>query len=426
MKILHVYKDYSPVLGGIEHYVQTLAEAQARAGHEVTVLVCARGAVGSTREERGVRVSRAGRLATLASMPISPALVWRLRAERPDIVHLHLPFPLGEAAQLLFGRCRTWVATHHADVTRQRRLLLVYAPVLRRILAGARRVVALSPRLVESSPWLAPHRAKCVVIPFGVDLERFHPADVTNKANETFEQVDQSGQSATAASIKSSALSSPVEPDAFLFVGRHRHYKDMPLLLTALARVPEARLTVAGDGPMREAWEARARALGLGQRARFIGEVADEDLPELYRSARALVLPAASRAEAFGIVLLEAMASGLPCLTTEVGTGTSWVVEHGRTGFVTPVGDVEAMVSAMRQLIDNPETAQNMGRRARERAKALFGPERMFEAMAALYADALPDALPDALADALADARTAAQTDAAQADALVDDARRKR
>lgn len=86
-----------------------------------------------------------------------------------------------------------------------------------------------------------------------------------------------------------------------------------------------------------------AEKLRVRDRVHFIGDVSDADLLRLYASADIFVLPASSRTEAFGMVLLEAMASGLACVTTEVGSGTSFVVRAGETGFGVPVRDRVAL-----------------------------------------------------------------------------------
>src|SRR3954454_10568966 len=116
MDILHLYKDYYPVLGGIENHVRLLAEAQAARGHRVSVLVAGQGPRTQVEQRGGVRVTYAGRMATLASTPISLALALRLRGERPDIVHQHMPYPAGDAAQALFGRSRRRVVSYHSDI----------------------------------------------------------------------------------------------------------------------------------------------------------------------------------------------------------------------------------------------------------------------------------------------------------------------
>src|SRR5258706_15897332 len=173
MKILHIYKDYYPVVGGIENHLRQLAEAQAGRGHAVTVLATAPSWRTRIEMRGGVRVILAGRLATLASTPLSLALALQLFRQRPDITHLHFPYPVGDLAQALCGRGRRTGVTYHSDIVRQKGLLRLYAPLLRRTLARADGIIATSPRYVETSPFLAPMAARCTVIPYGIETERF-------------------------------------------------------------------------------------------------------------------------------------------------------------------------------------------------------------------------------------------------------------
>ena len=355
MHILHLYKDYHPVLGGIENHIRVLAEAQAAAGHLVTVLVCDPARRTRTEELNGVKVIKAGRLTTAASMPLSLAQPIVLARLRPDVVHIHSPYPLGEVANWLLGRARATVITHHSDVVRQRGWLRLYGPLLRHIHRVADRIIATSPRYIETSPWLRPLREKCVVVPLGVEVDRF-----------ARERVRQPGTE-------------------LLFVGKLRYYKGVDDLLRALVEVPMARLTVVGDGPMRDEWEALARQLGLADRVTFTGQVPDDELPARYAAADLFVLPANARAEAFGTVLLEAMAAGLPCITTEVGTGTSWVVQHGVTGLVVPPRNPQALAEAVRQLLANPEACRRMGQQGQQRARQEFSQQRMVQRVMELY-----------------------------------------
>ncbi|MBN1641998.1 MAG: glycosyltransferase [Anaerolineae bacterium] len=359
MRIVHVYKDYYPVLGGIENHVRVLAEAQAAAGHEVTVLVCDPSWRSRRAELGGVRVIRAGRLATVASMPISvaqPAILARLSA---DVVHVQSPYPLGEVSAWALKPRTPLVISYQSDVVRQQAILRFYGPLLRRVLRSAERIIASTPRYVETSPWLGPEAARCVVVPLSVDTERFSPAPQL-----------------------------PSGPPSILFVGVLRYYKGLDTLLRALTLVPDAQLTVVGDGPMRGAWEALARELSLADRVRFVGRVDDAALPGWYRAANLYVLPANVRAEAFGIALLEAMASGLPCITTEVGTGTSWVVQDGVTGRVVPAMDHVALAGAIQQLYD-PNLRARMGAAGRRRAETTFTAHAMLEGVMRVYEEAI-------------------------------------
>jgi len=355
VRILHLYKDYFPVLGGIENHIKVLAEAQARAGHDVTVLVCDPGLGTHVEELNGVRVVKTGRLATVASMPLSCRQPLALARADADIVHVHSPYPLGEASAWLLKRRSKIVITYHSDVVRQKAIMRFYGPILRRVLRRADRIIATSPRYIETSPWLPQVREKCVVVPLGVDHRRFTP---------------------------------PLEPYegpfTLLFVGRLRYYKGLDDLLQAMQSLSDVQLRVVGIGPMLEPLRAMAQELRIADRVEFLGEVDDEHLPEVYHRAHLFVLPANARAEAFGTVLLEAMASGLPCVTTEVGTGTSWVVQDGVTGRVVPPHDPEALAKAIKSLQDR-KVRLEMGKAARERVERLFTQERMIRDVETVY-----------------------------------------
>lgn len=173
MNILHIYKDYPPILGGIENHVRLLAEGQAQRGHRVTVLVTNPAGLRTTSaEEAGVRVIRAGRVATVASTPLTLALPWHLATSRPDVVHLHFPYPVGEISQWLLRRGHATVLTYHSDVVRQAGILRFYKPLLRRVLQRVDAIIIGSPPM-RNSAYLAEHQAKLRLIPYGIPLARF-------------------------------------------------------------------------------------------------------------------------------------------------------------------------------------------------------------------------------------------------------------
>ena len=370
MRLLLLYKDYPPVIGGIENHLRFLAEGLAERGHAVTVLVSGATRRTQVAEEGGVRVIRAGRLATLASTPLSPALPLLLARARPDLIHLHHPFPPGDLATLIAAPSVPLVVTYHSDIVRQRRLARTLAPLFRRTLRRAARIVASSPAYIRTSPLLAPLASRCRVVPFGAPLDRFATADPERVA----------------------ALRARFPGPLVLFVGRLRYYKGADRLVRAMAHVPARAVFVGGDATVRRAdLEALAAALGLAERVHFVGEQSEEALRAWYHAATVFALPAVERSEAFGIAQVEAQAAGLPVVTTEVGTGTSYVTLHGRTGFVAPPDDVPALARALRVLIANPELARALGAAGRARAEREFSLERMLDRLEAVYAEAFED-----------------------------------
>lgn len=366
MHILHLYKDYHPVLGGIENHIKLLAEGQAERGHDVTVLV-----TGPTRETRtetinGVRVVKAGRLATVASAPLSVQYPLLLRRLRADVVHLHFPYPIAEVANWLVGRGSHTVMTYHSDVVRQQGWLRLYDPLLRYILARADRILATSPRYAETSPYLRAVGDRVRIVPLGVEVCRFATAE-PDAAAEWRRRL------------------APDGVPLLLFVGKLRYYKGVDVLLRAMPGVPEARLAVVGSGPMGDEWRRLAAETGAADRIRFLGEVPDAALPAVYHAADVFVLPASARSEAFGTVLVEAMAAGLPLVTTDLGTGTSWVNRHGTTGLVVPPRDPAALATALTTLLADVDRRNAMGTAGSERALSEFGVQRMVNRVLTIY-----------------------------------------
>jgi glycosyltransferase involved in cell wall biosynthesis len=356
MDILHVYKDYPPILGGIENHVRLLAEGQAARGHQVTVLVTnPQGRRTKIAMEGGVRVIRAARLGTIVSTPLSLSLAQQLSRIRPDVVHLHFPYPVGEVSQWALRRGQATVLTYHSDVVRQRSIMRFYRSVLVRILAQVDAIIIGSPPMRESS-YLQAYRAKLHLIPYGIALSRFRSPPPTEALARIRSQY---GAEAGWSGESGEAL--------LLFVGRLRYYKGLDTLIRVLPRVP-ARLLVIGTGPMEKEWKALARDTGVSDRIAWLGEVSDSDLPDIYHVSDIFVLPASHTSEAFGLVQVEAMAAGLPVVCTELGTGTSYVNRDGVTGFVVPPNDVDALCDALHRLIGDPDLRAKMGTAAQARS----------------------------------------------------------
>lgn len=367
LRIVQIYKDYAPVVGGIENHLRALAEGLAARGHDVTVLVTNEARRTEITSINGVRVIKAARLLHLASTPLSPDLIRQARHLRADVVNIHMPYPPGDLAAL--GIPAPLVVTYHSDIVRQQRLLQIYRPLLHHTLHRAARIIATSAPYIESSPFLRQYAGKCRVVPLSVDVDRF--AAVSPDA---------------AATVRQRHNIAPHDR-VVLSVGVLRYYKGLHILLDTM-RDMDATLLVVGDGPEREQLEQLAAQYGIADRVRFVGRVADQELPAYYHAADVFVLPSHLRAEAFGIVLLEAMASGLPVVSTELGTGTSVVNQHGVSGFVVPPADPHALARAIYVLLANDDLRCWMGAQARERVVAHYTHDRMIDETLAVYEEA--------------------------------------
>jgi rhamnosyl/mannosyltransferase len=367
VKVLQVYKDYAPVVGGIESHLERLAVDLARRGVEIEVLVTARGKETVRTREAAVAVTRAGRLATFASTPLSVSLFREIGGRRPDIVHLHHPYPIGELAWLLRSPAPA-VISYHSDIVRQRQLLRVYRPFLRRVLARARFILVNDLRYAESSPHLGRHLAKCRPVPWGIEVERYGPRpDLAPRAAELRR-----------------TLGTPL----VLFIGQLRYYKGVQFLLEAMRRT-DGHLAVIGDGPERARLEEVGRSKDLAGRVHLLGRLSDEDVIAAYHACDVFVLPSVYRSEAWGFVILEAMAAGKPVITTELGTGTSILNRQGETGLVVPPADPEALARAIDALLGDPAAREAMGRKGYERVSRNFTHARTVARTLAVYREVL-------------------------------------
>jgi glycosyltransferase involved in cell wall biosynthesis len=371
MRVLFVYKDYAPVVGGIENHIRLLAEGLQQRGVDVQVLVTNTGLRTSQEVIHGVPVIKTGRLLNLSSAPISLAFYpWLYRLEKDvDVSHLHFPYPPGELGQLLLGRSRRFVLTYHSDIVRQKVLGLMYRPFLWQVLRRADLITVSNPVYVHTSPFLCRFASKCRIIHHGVDLSRFVPTAEVG---------------ARAAAFRQRYGGRPL----VLFVGRLRHYKGLDVLLEAMSQV-SAQLVVVGAGPMAEVWQRQAVEAGLTDRVTFLGQVAETDLVAAYYAADLFVLPSTNRAETWGAVQIEAMACGLPIVCTELGTGTSYVNQDGVTGIVVPPRDPDALAGAVCRLLADKALRRQMGEAGQKRVRREFSLEAMLNQVMAFYAEAL-------------------------------------
>lgn len=364
MKILHLYKDYFPVFGGIENHIKMLAEAQAARGHEVTALVTSLDRHAHIEQINGVQVVYASRIVELSSAPISLDMFRRVAQIETDITHLHAPYPFGEMAHHIWGHAQATVMTYHSDIVRQRVMGAVYTPMLNRVLARVDKIIATSPNYVDSSPVLRRWRNKCVVAPLATSA-----AHSPNLSPPPSSAMGRGG--------------------GLLFVGKLRYYKGVNYLLDAMRLLPEARLTIVGTGPMERSWREMAERMGVASRVAWKGDVSDADLRSCYAACDVFVLPCSERSEGFGTVQLEAMAAGKPVVSCDVQTGVAWVNQNEVTGLVAPPKNSSALAEAIGRLLKDAGLRARMGAAGRGRVEREFTVEKMVERVVEVYKEAL-------------------------------------
>jgi glycogen synthase len=357
--------EYPPVVvGGLSRHVHELARGLVEEGHRPTVYTRGHPEAPARSMERGVRVVRVqGWPRRLTSKNLvrwvtgfNRALVRRsrpdLRKDPPDVLHAH-DWLVARASEVLredFGL--PLVATIHATES-GRHQGRIHEHTQRLIDGVERRLTARADRVIACSE----HMRREVGDLFNVPMSKVDM--IPNEVDSSVLGGDGGGGARR------------WQGPLILFAGRLEYEKGVQTVLEALPsierRVPGVGLVVAGAGTYRASLEQRARDIGLDGQVRFAGFVEEADLRSLYRSAALVVVP--SLYEPFGLVALEAMASGAPVVAADTG-GLREIVEHESTGLRFRPDDPRALADAAVRVLTDPDLARRLAAEAR---RALAG-----------------------------------------------------
>jgi len=306
----------------------------------------------------------------LGNMPLSFRFIRDVKkvSKKFDIIHLHMPFPLGDAALLLSGYKGKIVVWWHSDIVRQKKLMLLYRPLMERFLKRADVIITATQGHIDGSAYLAPYKDKCVIIPFGVDPE------IEAKADEWLAQK-----------ISKDSVKEQNRCIRFLFVGRLIYYKGCKVLLEAFCQVSNAELIIVGDGVLEKELKELANQYLVSDKIKFVGNIGKEELERHFAECYVFVLPSIARSEAFGLVQIEAMSYGKPVINTNLPSGVPYVSIHKETGLTVEPGDVNGLADAMNWMVQHPNQRKIMGEKARRRVKEEYQMDQMMEKILSLY-----------------------------------------
>ncbi|MBI2424475.1 MAG: glycosyltransferase [Candidatus Hydrogenedentes bacterium] len=363
MKIVHVYKDFDPpIRGGMERHIALMCRFQ-RQWADVEALVCSRSHRTQAVERDGTRVTEVAEWGRFQSAPFSPSFPWHLRRAQADVLVVHVPNPTAELGWLLARPNGVLVVRYHSDIVRQAAAMRLYRPFQMHFLRQAAMIVPTSAPYLDTSETLAPLKDRCRVLPLGI-------------LPEMFEHPDENLVSACRQRYGGTFV---------LFSGMHRYYKGLPYLIRA-AKMVNAPVVIAGDGPERGACEALARELGVS--VAFPGALSDADLSAHLNACTVVAFPSVERSEAFGISIMEAHACGKPVVATRLGTGVEFINQDGKTGLNVAPRDAGALAEALNRLLADAPMRESMGHYARARIYNEFHAEKVARQEFELYQEA--------------------------------------
>jgi glycosyltransferase involved in cell wall biosynthesis len=387
LRICHLGKYYHPFRGGIETHVQSLARAQAESGIAVTVACInhrdANGQdVGSSRAAKtptviesdgDVQVHRFGKLATLARFDFCRGMRQFLYEtwSKYDLLHLHVPNPSMCVALAATRPKVPIVVTYHSDIVKQRFIRKPFRIIEDAVLSRVSRIIVATQAYRDSSSVLKRYHGKTAIVPFGLELDRFK---TSSHRSQEFENE-----------LRAKSQGSPI----WLCVGRLVYYKGTEHAIRALVDCP-GRLVVVGGGELFSSLRELAESLKVADRIDWYGSLDDEQLRGAYRAATAMMFPSVVRSEAFGLVQIEAMASGCPVINTHIpGSGVPWVSLDNVSGLTVPINDPGALATAASRIASEPGLRNRLSTGAIERADQFFNIDDMTERTMNVYSTVL-------------------------------------
>jgi glycosyltransferase involved in cell wall biosynthesis len=365
--------------GGIERHMKLLCSGLADLDVNITYLVA--GDSLHTKESQvkteksSYRMVEAATLGTFFSTAISLMQVIKaisMHRQQPfDVVHLHFPNPLAHLTSFLLPKHIKRVITWHSDIIRQKRLLALYLPFLKRIALRADALVAATPAHFTSSTQIPDSLpvSKQHVIPYGRD---FSDLVLTASTAEL------------CTSLKIKANSATASGHIIFALGRHVYYKGFDVLIEAMQHI-DAQLLLGGDGPLKAELQQLTVRLGVSNKVLFTGSIAEADLAAYFNACDVFCLPSVEQSEAFGLVQLEAMACGKPVVCTQLNNGVNVVNQAGVTGLAVPARDPLALAEALNMLLNNDALRSQLGHQAKMHAISGYSLNAMSNSHLALY-----------------------------------------
>lgn len=372
--VLHVGKYLTPFTGGVESVTEQMMDFAGNAGMRAHALVHHHQFFKRDDSWAGPhRVLRSPILGRLVFTPLAP-LFWldlqRMLALEPDLLHIHMP-NMSAFWCLMSTRARKipWIVHWHADVVvpgAPQALKIAYRgyrPLEQAVLKQAQRIIVTNPRVSEESSALRRWLSKCAVVPLTVP-----DISITGQRQRLKEDTPRTRQSG--------------QPLRILTVARLSVFKGHLAMLDHLARLKASGIRfhwdVVGDGDQRQAIVANITRLGLDDDITLHGTLTGSVLEQAFTACDVFVLPSISALESFGIVLLEAMRAGKPCVVHDIaGSGMAWVVQHGKTGVVVPLNDSTHWIDTLTDAAHNPSVWREYGKAGRRRYEESFTPARV-------------------------------------------------
>ncbi len=367
MKILQFGKFYYPTFGGMERTMFEITEGLNTEGIECNVLCSNTKAVNEESQFHNYTVYRTASFGLVNSASITPSLVrklWQLQQDY-DIIHIHHPDPMAFLALYIVRPSCKIIIHWQSDIVRQETMLKLFLPLQNWVLNRADAIIAATEAYAKHSPYLEPYLDKTEIIPIGVSDEAFH----TNE-----DEV---------AKIKERYRGKKI----ILAFGRLVTYKGFDDLIEAAQYLSDDYVVlIGGGGPEEKDLSNRIKKYQLEDKVYLLGHVKEEEKHNYFQAATLFCLPSVTKAEAYGVVLIEAMAFGKPIVSSKIDeSGMVWVNQDHLTGLQVPPRSPKELAQALETIGNDPLLYKTLSDNAQKRYHEVFTRELMIDALKKLY-----------------------------------------
>jgi len=368
MKIAQVCPYFYPHVGGVESHVLTLSKELVKRGHEVHVLTALLPGMKERETIDGIKVKRIKPRVVWFKTPVIPKVKKAIRDLKAGVVHAHSPPPLPSyyAAKACSAADIPFMITYHCDLELPSLTGRFVAEFYRRTF-GNSTIKKSDKVIVTTNTYAATSRtvwnATPIVIPMMVDTEEFSP-EVSSEDLEN-------------------RLGLPKDKPKVLFVGRLTKHKGVEYILEA-SKSLDACFIIVGGGELEDQYKNEIDRLGAKGKVTLAGRVDDDALPKYYSISDVCVLPSTSRLEAFGIVALEAMATGKPVVISDI-PGVRELITDGEEGLLVEPMNPDDLAAKISLITSDREKMVAMGKKARQKVKANFTVKKVVDRLVAVY-----------------------------------------
>jgi glycosyltransferase involved in cell wall biosynthesis len=375
MKIAHLVTVFPPYRSGIGNACYQEVIGLAKLGHEVTVFTPDYGGAKLPLGDFPASIFYLKPFFKYGNAAMVPNILKELN--HFDVIHIHYPF-IGGIENFIFRKIKKpLIIRYHMDLSMPRFFSFFVRPynlITKNIFKRANKILVSSYDYAEDSKFIGnffrKQKEKFIELPYGVDVERFKPTVKNKGLMEKLHLTE--------------------DDKIILFVGgldKAHYFKGIDTLLQATANTKiqnqKVKLIIVGKGSEKAKYEKLAEELKIKNEVIFT-EASDQELPAYYNLADLFVLPSINCCESFGIVLLEAMACGKPCLASNL-PGVRTVVDEAKTGFLIEPGNADDLAEKIKNIFENQILMKEMGEAGRKKVEEKYNQDKIIKEIEQIY-----------------------------------------